>query len=674
MRLMRRSGLYWFCQSGFLLLSVIGLAGCGGGGSDNTPAPQPTPQNAAPVPGSNTFQLNEDSNLQAQLGATDADNDTLSYQLTGQSQAQGVVTLQSDGRFTYQPTADFAGEAGFTFTVSDGKNPPVAGNAKLTVQNINDLPQAALQQFAGVEDTAATFQLKATDVDQDPLTFTLQSVNPVNAGVLVSPAGSISLKPLANLHGKIALQLQVTDGKSAAVAFNAEITLSAVNDAPTLTVTALPALLDAGQSYALTVTAEDVDGDVVTVSNAQPELFRLDRNQTNTSLQVLARTEAVETEFLLQATDPQGATAQYKQKVLLAIPNGNGMGRTLVGPVQSNRLNLVIVGDGFTAAEQQKLRDAAMKFSQVFFDSKEIGTHRDGWSLHVLDAVSAQSGADDPSTNTLVDTLFDGNFGCAGVDRLYCVNSSKVFSYVFQHYPQFDFVLVAGNSTKYGGAGGSISTFTLHPSATDVAIHELGHTFARLADEYVDEASAPIYLPYYCETCYANITRLTDLTQVKWRHWFSDPAKVPTQPGQAGVGLFEGGYYHSKGFYRPKDNSFMLELGKPVGEINGEAWVNQLYQTIGMYHSQQPAQPQVLQARGQNQQFALELSVGSAQQQVQWYLNGQLLPQFDNKTSISCCQDQQQNYQLKAVVTDISGLIKAPALVSKEVEWHVQIQ
>lgn len=671
---MRRSELRWLRQSGFFLFSVIGLAGCGGGGSDSPPAPQPTPQNVAPVPGSNTFQLNEDSSLQAQLGATDADNDALSYQLTSQTQAQGVVTLQNDGRFTYQPSANFAGEASFTFTVSDGKNPPVAGNAKLTVQNINDLPQAALQQFAGVEDTAATFQLKATDVDQDTLTFSLQSVSPANAGVTVSPAGSISLKPAANFNGKIALQLQVTDGKSAAVAFVADITLTAVNDAPVLTVTPLPALLDAGQSYTLTYTAEDVDGDVVTVSNAQPELFRLDRSQANASLQVLARTDALDTELVLQATDPQGATTQYKQKVLLAIPASNGMGRTIVGPVQSNRLNLVIVGDGFTATEQQKLRDAAVKFSQVFFTSKEIGTHRDGWSLHVLDAVSAQSGADDPSTNTLVDTLFDGNFGCAGIDRLYCVNSSKVFNYVFQHYPQFDFVLVAGNSTKYGGAGGAISTFTLHQSATDVAIHELGHSFARLADEYVDDANAHLYLPGYCESCYANITQLTDLSQVKWRHWFNDPAKVPTLPGQAGVGLFEGGYYHSKGFYRPKDNSFMLELGKPVGEINGEAWVNQLYQTIGMFHSQQPQQSQVVQARGQSQQFALKLSIGSAQQQVQWWLNGQLFPQFDNQTSISCCQDQQQNYQLKAVVTDISGLIKAPALVSKEVQWHVQIQ
>ncbi|MDZ7871236.1 MAG: cadherin-like domain-containing protein [Rheinheimera sp.] len=133
---MRRPWFRLFWQSGFCLLSLNILAACGGGGADSAPTPQPTPQNIAPVPGTNTFQLNEDSSLQAQLSASDADNDILSYQLTSQSQAQGLLTLQSDGRFTYQPTADFAGEASFSFTVSDGKNTPVAGTARLSVFKI----------------------------------------------------------------------------------------------------------------------------------------------------------------------------------------------------------------------------------------------------------------------------------------------------------------------------------------------------------------------------------------------------------------------------------------------------------------------------------------------------------------------------------------------------------
>jgi hypothetical protein len=665
--------LNWFRQTSIAMLLLPALTGCGGG-SESAASTKPVAQNIAPVAGANLFQLNEDSSLQAQLLATDADNDALTYQLTNQSSVQGVLTLQSDGRFSYQPNADYFGEASFSFTVSDGKAAPVTGTARLSIQNINDLPVAKLQQFSGVEDTPARFKLTASDADKDPLVFSLLKTNPANAGVTLDAAGEITLAPVPHFNGNITLQAQVSDGVGAAVLFQAEINLAAVNDAPTLVVTPLAALVDAGRSYPLQYTVSDVDGDPVTVSNHQAELFKLETTATAATLAVLSRPTALETELILQASDPHGASTQYKQKLLLTVPNDKGSGRTLAGAVHSNRLNLVIVGDGFTAAEQQKLRDAAVKFSKEFFKSKEIGTHRDGWSLHVLDAVSAQSGADDPSTNTSVDTLFDGNFGCAGVDRLYCVNTSKVAAYVFEHYPQYDLILVAGNSTKYGGSGGAISTYTLHSSAIDVAIHELGHTFARLADEYVDEASAPLYLPFYCENCYANITQVTDFNKVKWKHWFSDLASVPTLPGQSGVGLFEGGYYSSKGFYRPKDNSFMLQLGQPVGEVNGEAWVNQLYKKIGMSHSHQPAQQQVVQTRGQAQQFSLQLSVGRAQQKVQWLLNRQLMPQFDNQTSIHCCQDQQQNYELTAVVTDISGLIKAPELMSKEVKWNVQLQ
>lgn len=657
--------LWRFCTMALLAT----LSGCGGDSTAQAPV-----RNKAPVAVNNQFQLQEDSNLEQRIVATDADNDPLTYQLQNTANASGTVTLQSDGHFTYKPAADFFGQASFTFTISDGKNPPVQAEVKLTVQNINDLPAAENQQFNATEDQQFVTQLVATDVDNDTLSFSLLSSEPAVIGLTLNSNGSLNLKPDADFNGSIRLQLQVTDNKASAVAFTAEIDVAAVNDKPEIQVKALASVLDINASYPLELKVSDVDGDVLTLKNLSSEAFDIDFAQSPAQLKVNPSAVALPREVLIEVSDPQGATTQYQQAVLAALPNQTGMGRTLVGQEYSNRLNLVIVGDGFTAAEQQDLRNAAFKFSNVFFNSKEIGTHRDGWSLHVLDAHSAQSGADDPATTTTVDTLFDGHFNCSGIDRLYCVNEAKVYEYVLQHYPQFDFVLVVGNSTKYGGAGGSLATYTLNEDAADVAIHELGHSFARLADEYIDEASAPYYLPFYCEDCYANVTKKTDLNLVKWRYWFSDPANVPTQPGQEGVGLFEGAYYHAKEFYRPQNDSFMLSLGAPVGEVNGEAWVNQLYQYIGMYHNPQPQDEHVLQLRGQELQFSLELSVGSAQQHIEWWLNEQPLPQFDNKTSIRCCQDQQQNYQLKAVVTDISGLIKNPSLQSKEVKWHVQIQ
>ncbi len=663
----------WWCFAAVIM--QLGLVGCGGGGgSDNAPSTPAPVKNQAPVIGNNVFKLLEDSSLQQQILVTDAENDPLTFKLISSANASGTVALQDDGRFVYQPAPDFAGEAHFSFSVSDGKNAAVPSDVKLIVEEVNDLPKVSAQTFYSLEDQEYTAQLVATDVDQDHLRFTLLSSQPTASGVTVSETGILSLKPVANFNGNINLHLQVTDGKSTAVPFITDIVVAPVNDAPELKLEALPEILEAGVSYPLKLTATDVDGDVLSFKNLNPAAFHIDFNQNPIQLTVLPASQATQQQVHIAVSDPFGASHQQQQSVLVTLLNPTGMGRTLVGQVQSNRLNLVIVGDGFTIAEQSKLRAAAVKFSKVFFNSKEIGTHQEGWSLHVLDAHSAQSGADDPSTNTTVDTLFDGNFGCAGVDRLYCVNSNKVFNYVLQHYPQFDFVLVAGNSSKYGGSGGNVSTFTLHERATDVAIHELGHTFARLADEYVEESSAPIYLPSYCESCFANVTQETNSNLIKWRHWFSDPANIPKLPKQAGVGLFEGAFYHAKDFYRPKDDSFMLTLGAPIGEVNGEAWVNQLYRTIGMSFDHQPAHANVVQTRGQPQQFSINLTVGPAQQHVQWLLNGQPLAQFDNKTSIHCCQDQQQNYQLTAVISDISGLIKAPALKNKEVQWHVQIQ
>lgn len=651
------------------IVLLAGLSGCGGDSKTQTPPPA---QNKAPVAGNNQFQLQEDSNLEQRIVATDADNDPLTYQLQSTANASGTVTLQPDGHFTYKPAADFFGQASFTFTISDGKNTPVQAEAKLTVQNINDLPVVENQQFNATEDQQFVAQLVATDVDNDVLNFTLLSSEPAVSGVTVSGNGVMSLKPFADFNGPIRLQLQVTDNKAAAIPFTAEISVAAVNDAPELMVKDLPSVLDVNASYTLDLSVNDVDGDKLTLKNLNPEAFQINFDQNPVQLTVLPVASASQQQIRIEVSDPHGSTTQHQQSVLVALPNETGMGRTLVGEVHSNRLNLVIVGDGFTDAEQEKLRNAAYEFSKVFFSFKEIGMHREGWSIHVLDAHSAESGADDPTTNTTVDTLFDGHFGCANIYRLYCVNESKVFDYVLQHYPQHDFVLVVGNTTIYGGAGGRVATYTLNEQAIDIAVHELGHTFARLADEYDygSTATALEYTQSLCEDCYANVTAETDLTKVKWRHWFSSP----NDPVQNGVGLFEGAFYQPHGFYRPKNDSFMRTLRAPIGEVNAEAWANQLYQTIGMYHSPQPQDENVLQLRGQELQFSLELSVGSAQQQIKWLLNGQPLPQFDNKTSISCCQDQQQNYQLSAVITDISGLIKKPSLQSTEVKWNVQIQ
>lgn len=540
-------------------------------------------------------------------------------------------------------------------------------------EKVNQPPVVGASSFSLNEDESTSQRLQATDADQDALTFSLVSTAAAHGTVELQSNGSFTYKPDANYHGSASFTFKVSDGHHTAVEQSCQLTITPVNDAPTMQVSGLPATLDSGATYTLQVQLNDVDGDAVTLRSTSA-IAAVQTDGTTQRLQVQTVAAATAGQLRLVADDGHGGQASFQKDLLVTPINNTGLGRTLQGNPSLRKLNLVIVGDGFAADEQQKLRDAALKFAKQMFTSPEIGAHQLGWNLHVLDAISPESGVDDPANNISRNSLFDGHFNCSNIDRLFCVDDAKVFTYVAKHFPNYDYVLVLGNSTKYGGAGGSLATFTMNEAAPLVAIHELGHAFAGLADEYVDDASAPFYLPYYCEGCYPNVTRETDLSKVSWRHWFVDPNQVPTQPGQAGVGLFEGSYYHSKGFYRPLSDSFMRTLGAPVGSINGEAWADSLYQTIGMATDITPAAGTVNHPKGQDQQYRLMLTVGATQQQIRWWLNGQVQPQWDNQSQVTVGAALQTNYQLTAEIRDVTGILRHPTKIKQEVTWHVQLQ
>src|SRR5258708_7869266 len=80
---------------------------------------------------------------------------------------------------------------------------------------------------------------------------------------------------------------------------------------------------------------------------------------------------------------------------------------------------------------------------------------------------------------------FGSTFNYAGIDRLLVpVNSSHIYSVLANNFPQYDQVFVVVNSTKYGGSGGFAATASINSSSAEIAIHEMGHSFAALRDEY----------------------------------------------------------------------------------------------------------------------------------------------------------------------------------------------
>ena len=145
-------------------------------------------------------------------------------------------------------------------------------------------------------------------------------------------------------------------------------------------------------------------------------------------------------------------------------------------------------------------------------------------------------------------------------------------------------VLVVVNSTVYGGSGGSIGTYSLASGATEIALHEMGHTAYGLADEY----------QYYAggnetghdhhpagEPTEPNVTTNTDRNTLKWRWAVASTTAIPTMSNPncaqvdnrastvpAGtVGVFEGAHYYHCGAYRPEYDCKMRELGVPFCRV-----------------------------------------------------------------------------------------------------------
>ncbi|MGH8429715.1 MAG: M64 family metallopeptidase, partial [Solimonas sp.] len=196
------------------------------------------------------------------------------------------------------------------------------------------------------------------------------------------------------------------------------------------------------------------------------------------------------------------------------------------------------------------------------------------FNIYVIDVVSAQAGADDPSVDFFVDTALDASYLWDGVtQRLLYINHGDAVAVLDTALAGSDIgeemLFVTVNSTQYGGGGGYFAVFAGgNAFAYEVALHELGHSFAGLADEYGGEGAYTGGEPGE-----PNVT--ISPTGADWSEWlgYDDPILGV-------VGAFEGGYYHDEGIWRPTFNSRMRNLDRPFDAIAREAFILQFYSFV----------------------------------------------------------------------------------------------
>ncbi|MBP2334447.1 hypothetical protein JOF41_000625 [Saccharothrix coeruleofusca] len=274
----------------------------------------------------------------------------------------------------------------------------------------------------------------------------------------------------------------------------------------------------------------------------------------------------------------------------MTTSDGAVIGTTQIfGSAPRNRaFNIVLLAEGFTAAQQGAFNTAAASFVTALLGTPPFGDLSPAINVFRVNVRSTDSGADDPAsaggTGASVRTYFDATFGGNGIRRLLLVNQTTALQVATAQVPEFSLVLVVVNSTVYGGAGGSVGTYSLAGGATEIAIHEAGHTAFGLADEYAYYAggneTGHDHHPA-TEPSEPNVTINRDRATLKWR-WavnaataiptMSNPdcSKVDTRPSPvpAGtVGAFEGAHYYHCGAYRPEHGCKMRDLGVPFCRV-----------------------------------------------------------------------------------------------------------
>jgi hypothetical protein len=167
------------------------------------------------------------------------------------------------------------------------------------------------------------------------------------------------------------------------------------------------------------------------------------------------------------------------------------------------------------------------------------------------------------------DTAFRGRFT---IDRVIEIDQSRA-ARALDHYMagRSAVALVAANTAEYGGSGGAATVFSLNPEwMTEIAIHELGHGWFKLADEYSDAGQAATMEPVE-----ANVSGTCERAQLKWAVDPTVPLPTLINSPTGVVGAFEGAKYRRTGIFRPAFECKMRTPGKPfcrvcAGEIEAE--------------------------------------------------------------------------------------------------------
>lgn len=230
----------------------------------------------------------------------------------------------------------------------------------------------------------------------------------------------------------------------------------------------------------------------------------------------------------------------------------------------ADKIDIVILAEGYTKEEMTKFTDDAVRLSDSLFAAEPFKKYKEAFNVWAVEVPSLESGTDVPGSRIYKNTVFNSHFYTFDSPRYLTVTDMKSVYDALDAVP-FDHIYVLVNTSRYGGGG--FYNF-LNVCSSDnvrspfVFCHEFGHGFAGLGDEYYSSSTS--YEEFFKKTkepWEPNLTTLVDFNH-KWKKMIKSGTPIPTPRDSLyknKVGVFEGGGYEARGIYSPAMTCWMKE-------------------------------------------------------------------------------------------------------------------
>lgn len=273
------------------------------------------------------------------------------------------------------------------------------------------------------------------------------------------------------------------------------------------------------------------------------------------------------------------------------------------------KVDLLVLGDGYTAAEMKKFEADARRLAAHLFTVSPFKERADDFNVWALAVPTVESGVSRPSTGVHHASTLGTRYDIFGSERYVLTLDNRALREIAQHAP-YEFIEILVNNETYGG-GGIFGQFSTAAASNEWApylfVHEFGHHFAGLADEYYTSPVAYGASSTRMEPWEPNATALRDPAKLKWAKHVKAGTPLPTpwpkaeyeeasrayqkrraalreqnrpesemnalfredlartrtmfakQPHRHDIGAFEGANYEAKGYYRPAMQCIMFD-------------------------------------------------------------------------------------------------------------------